>query len=336
MTSTGTSLRGATRSMWPKCFTVGHVPRHQQQQRRQRRHRQVAEQRRQRPAPPAARRARAPSPRSASARPSECWSPCARSRRSPGCRRRTARPRCRCPAPAARRRGRGACRAMPSAITAESSDSMAPSIAIANAPDSTPQRREAELKRRAARAGRVPRQHRQRRQRRNAVDHVPADRRVKARGDRRDRVARKEWPRCAAASSDRDRQRHERRRDPPQAPWDQQQHRQRRRSDPSSAERGAAPRVPHRRDPIEEVLRAARQLQPEHVLDLQRRDHRGDAGGEARRDRVGDELDEAPEPGEAHRDQHARRPSRPRSASPPGRSSRRSAPAPRRRRRSAR
>ena len=66
--------------------------------------------------------------------------------------------------------------AMPSAITADSSDSMPPSIATANAPDSSARSvREGELERRAARPAGVPRQHRQRRQRRHAVDDAPAD-----------------------------------------------------------------------------------------------------------------------------------------------------------------
>ncbi len=47
VTSTSTSLRGATRSTCAKCFGLGHVPGDQQQQRRQARHRQVADERRQ-------------------------------------------------------------------------------------------------------------------------------------------------------------------------------------------------------------------------------------------------------------------------------------------------
>ena len=75
-------------------------------------------------------------------------------------------------------------------------------------------------------------------------------------------------------------------------------------------------RVPHarRRQRLDEgphavhvVIRVALDLQAEEVLDLQRRDHDRDARGEAGRDRVGHELDEAAHAGEAHDDeQHAR------------------------------
>jgi hypothetical protein len=50
-----------------------------------------------------------------------------------------------------------------------------------------------------------------------------------------------------------------------------------------------------------------RQRQAEEVLDLAGEDDDGDAGGEADRHRIGDELDEGAEPQEAHRHQHQAR-----------------------------
>ena len=54
------------------------------------------------------------------------------------------------------------------------------------------------------------------------------------------------------------------------------------------------------------VVDVSPEVQAEHVLDLQRRDHGGDAGGEAGGDGVGDELDEPPEPPQAHREERQR------------------------------
>src|SRR2546425_1011211 len=68
-------------------------------------------------------------------------------------------------------------------------------------------------------------------------------------------------------------------------------------------ERGAAARRPERGDLLRKAVRHAPHVEPEDVLQLQRGDHRGDAGREAGRHRMGDELDETPEARGAHRDQ---------------------------------
>ena len=68
---------------------------------------------------------------------------------------------------------------MPSATTAAISDSIAPSIAIANADGSSSRiDLEVERERRMARIGDLPRQDRQRRQRRDAVADLAAAERV--------------------------------------------------------------------------------------------------------------------------------------------------------------
>ena len=113
---------------------VAHVPGHEEEQRGQRRHRHVGherrgdEDRREHEQRVDHRRERA------TWRRRGCWSPCARAPRWRRCPRRTAPRCCRCPRPTSSRvRDRASCRSCASAMTAESSDSMAPSMAMASA-----------------------------------------------------------------------------------------------------------------------------------------------------------------------------------------------------------
>ena len=72
---------------------------------------------------------------------------------------------------------------------------------------------------------------------------------------------------------------------------------------PISATETRGARGPERAELLDVAVGHLRDRQTEDVLDLQRRDDRRDAGGEARRDRVRDELDEPPEAQGAHGDE---------------------------------
>ena len=208
----------------------------------------------------------------------------------------------------ARRSGRASCPVMPSAMTAERSDSIAPSIAIANARATSSRIESSDEtaasphgKRGSGGSGGMP------------ATSSAADDRVEAAADRRD-------------GERRDDARDERVRPTPRHDGDERrgdcawscagtsrQERERRRGDAR-----ARATTPSRARP--RARRASRRSasgsfaigEPEDVLDLERRDDRRDAGGEPGGDRVGDELDEPAEARDPIADEHDARPSAPR------------------------
>jgi hypothetical protein len=101
----------------------------------------------------------------------------------------------------------------------------------------------------------------------------------------------------------RQRQRDQRRRDALAPARQEHQHRER---DQPNEQLGAARRVARLQigpNPLEEMVGRVRRSETKQILDLQHADHRADARGEPGRHRMGDELDEPPQPEETHRQQ---------------------------------